>query len=149
VNIPEVTVEQAATRIGVSGRAVVLIYSTWYQEERARMPMLARLAEDCRAKGADVLAFSMDREPQALEQLPGVLTWNRAPFDPVRLSPWRSGELTKAMAPLGIRIPSHWYGPIVAVRQGMTGVLVQTVGHEELASNVGRLSEACSGKLDQ
>lgn len=148
VNIPELTVQEAATRIGNSGRALVLIYSTWYQEERARVPMLAKLAEGCRTSGADVLAFSMDREPRALEQLPEVLRRSQAPFDPVRLSRWRSGELTKAMAPLGIHIPRHWYGPIVVVRHGMTGVLAQTIGHEEVDANAGRLLAACSGKLD-
>jgi uncharacterized protein len=144
VNIPQLTVDEAATRIGGSGRALVLIYHTWSQYDRARMPALAQLAEECRSKGAEVLAFSTDREPQALEQLPGVLERSKAPFTAVQLRPWQSGHLTRAMAPVGVRIPAHWEGPIVAVRNGAGGVVVQTVGYEELAANAARVRGACS-----
>ncbi len=144
-SIPELTVEEAATRIGNSGRALVLIYGTWSQEARAYMPMLARLAAGCRMKGVDVLAFSTDQEPRALEQLPGVLEQSKAPFGPVRLTPWQSGALTRAMAPLGIKIPSQWYAPILAVRNRTAGVLVQTIGSEELIASAGRVLTACSG----
>jgi hypothetical protein len=88
----------------------------------------------------------MDREPRALEQLSGVLERSKAPFAAVQLRPWQSGHLTRAMAPVGIRIPAHWYGPIMAVRNGARGVVVQTVGYEELAVKAGTLRTACSGK---
>jgi uncharacterized protein len=144
VSIPQLTVEEAATRIAGSGRAFVLIYGTWSQYERAIMPALAGLAEECRTKGAEVLAFSMDREAQALEQLPGVLERSKAPFTALQLRPWPSGNLTRAMAPLGIEIPTQWYAPILAVRDGASGAVVQTVGPDELAAKAGNLRAACA-----
>jgi uncharacterized protein len=145
-NIPQLTVEEAATRVGSSGRALVLIYMTWTQVDRAMMPALAQLAEECRRRGAEVLAFNTDRDPRGLEQLPGVLERSKAPFTAVQLRPWQSGHLTRAMAPIGIRIPAHWYGPILAVRNGARGVVVQTVGYDELAEKTASLRAACSGQ---
>jgi hypothetical protein len=122
-----------------------LIYGTWSQQERAWMPGRARLAEECRLEGVEVLAFSKDREPDAVDQLPGVLEQSKAPFKAVLLRPWQRGEVTRAMAPLGIVIPPDWYAPILAVRHGTRGVVVQTIGIEELAAKAGTLRAACSG----
>jgi hypothetical protein len=148
-NFPQLTVEEAASRIGSSGRALVLIYGTWSQPERAVMPMLAHLAEQCHMKGAEVLAFSMDQDPRALEQLSGVLERSKAPFQALILRQWQPGQLTRAMAPLGIQIPDEWYPPILAVRDGSTGVVVQTIGIDRLMSKAPRLLAACSGKKEE
>jgi hypothetical protein len=110
------------------------------------MPALAQLAKECRANGAEVLAFSMDREAQALDQLPGVLERSKAPFTALQLRPWPSGDLTRAMAPIGIEIPTQWYAPILAVRDGASGVVVQTIGPEELAAKAASLRAACAGR---
>ena len=75
-----------------------------------------------------------------------MLERSKAPFTAVQLRRWQPGHLTRAMASVGVRIPAHWYGPILAVRDGAHGVVVQTVGYEELAAKAASVRAACSGK---
>jgi hypothetical protein len=139
-----ITVDDAATRIGKSAHVLVVIYGTWSLQERARMPLLTKLARECRTRGAEVIALSSDNEPPALRQLPDVLRRNNAPFTAVHLLPWQSGQLTKAMSTVGITVPKAWYSPIVAVRTAESGVAIQIVGAEQLAHQAPQIVAACS-----
>jgi hypothetical protein len=141
-----ITVDEAAGRIGnTRSRSLVLLYATWSQDWLAGMPALTNLATECRKAGVEVLAFNTDLEPRALWNLPGVLRRNAAPFEAVHLSRWEHGQLSRAMEPLGIRVGVEWMAPIVAVRNGPAGVIIQTEGLQEFASRLDALHAACAG----
>ena len=64
----------------------------------------------------------------------------------MHLTPWRHGGLTGAMAPLGIRIGSEWMPPIVAVRAGTRGVLIQAEGSDVFATGMEPFESACGSR---
>jgi hypothetical protein len=47
------------------------------------------------------------------------------------------------MAPLGIKVGATWDAPILAVRNGPAGVLVQTEGIEGMVAGADGLVSAC------
>jgi hypothetical protein len=53
--------------------------------------------------------------------------------------------LSRAMEPHGIRLGVEWMAPIVAVRNGPAGVIIQTEGLQEFASRLDALHAACAG----
>ena len=137
-SLVRVTVEEAAARIAaVPGRSVIMLYP------QSTVLKLAKVAERCRAAGAEVLAFNMDKAPQDVWNLPTALAYAGAPFPAVHLEQWPSGALVAAMRPLGVRVAMSWAPPIVAVRDGANGVLVQTEGMRELESGSDDLVAAC------
>jgi uncharacterized protein len=139
-SLVDVTVDEAATRIaGTTGRAVVLLY------EAAGLKELAEVAERCHSAGAQVLAFDTDEDSRTLWTLPSQLSYIRAPFTAVHLTPWPDGRLAAAMAPLGISVGVRWTPPIVAVRDGVNGVVAQTEGWDMLTTDSDRLVTACGG----
>jgi uncharacterized protein len=142
-SLTHITVEEAATRIANTGRSLVVLYSTWSQYERAAMPLIASVAEGCRKAGWAVLAFNTDQEPRALWDLPGVLRQNKAPFAALNLTRWQPGRLSGGMAPLGIKVGAQWDAPILAVRDGTAGVLLQTEGVEGLVAGAPGLLAVC------
>jgi hypothetical protein len=145
--LAHVTVEQAAHQIASTrSRTLVIIYATWSQQSRARMPILSKLAIECMRAGVEVFAFSTDEEPQALWDLPEVLRYNGAPFPPVHMSKWKPGQLTRTMAPLGIRVGAEWMPPIVALRNGAAGVSLQLEGWGDVSSRAPALEAACAAK---
>jgi hypothetical protein len=140
-----VTVEQAAELIAnARSRSLVIIYATWSRESRAWMPMLGKLATECRKAGVEILAFNTDEEPQALLDLPAVLRGSGAPFHAVHMRKWQPGQLSGLMAPLGIRVGAEWMPPVVAMRNGSAGVNPQTEGWGELGSQAPALQAACA-----
>ena len=60
-----------------------------------------------------------------------------------RQQQWPSGGLVAAMRPVGIRVAMSWAPPIVAVRDGANGVLLQTEGADELDRGSDDLIAAC------
>ncbi len=143
--VSHISVDEATTQIGSTrSRTLVLLYATWSEPWLAGMPALTGLATACQKQGVKVLAFNTDQEPRALWDLPGVLRRNAAPFAAVHLRPWRPGQLSRAMEPLGIRVGAQWMAPILAVRDGPAGVIVQTEGLEGLASHLDALHAACA-----
>jgi hypothetical protein len=66
-----------------------------------------------------------------------------APFPAVHLEQWPSGALVAAMRPVGVQVNMSWAPPIVAVRDGAKGVLLQTEGIDELESGSDDLVAAC------
>jgi hypothetical protein len=141
-SLVRVTVEEATARIAeVHGRSVIMLY------DRASWKELAMVAARCRAAGAEVLAFYTDQEAQDVWNLPQALAYVRAPFAAVHLEDWRPGELRIAMQPVGVRVGKRvgdtWGPPIVAVRDGANGVLLQTEGIRELERGAGELVAAC------
>ena len=75
-----------------------------------------------------MLAFSTDENWNAVNQLAGFLRANDAPFRAIHLYRWPPGQLTRAMAPLGIRIEASWLPPLVAVRDRDGRVVAQEEG---------------------
>jgi hypothetical protein len=137
-SLVHVTVDEAASRIaGTTGRSVVLLY------EAAGLEELAQVAQRCHSAGAQVLAFDIDQDNRTLWALPSQLSYIRAPFTAVHLTPWPSGRLSAAMTPLGISVGLQWIPPIVAVRDGVNGVVAQTEGWDMLTTDVDRLVTAC------
>lgn len=130
--LEQLTVREAAERIAVAhGRpAVVLFYSTWDRETLRRFPAIVAFLRRCQAAGADVLALSVDENRNALTALPGFLRRQGAPVPAVRLYPWPKGQLTRAMAPLGIRIAATWYRPLVALLDRDGRPIVQVDGRD-------------------
>jgi hypothetical protein len=145
--VEQLTVTDAAERIAaVKERpAIVLLYSTWDKATRTSFPAILALLRRCEDSGAQVLAFSMDENWNAVRQLPEFLRAAAAPFPPVHLYKWPSGQLTGAMAPLGIRVGTSWMPPLAAVRdrdgrvRAQAEGLVSTGADERLAE----LAAAC------
>jgi TLP18.3/Psb32/MOLO-1 phosphatase superfamily protein len=144
--LPEqLTVVEAASHIAHSATntpQMVVLYNSRARSSRGEFPALVSLAKACRQAGGTVLAFSVDNHPQSIRDLPDLINQHQAPFTAVRLYGWRPGQLTKAMAPLGIRIGSTWAIPLVAVRSGEQ-VAVQAEGAIDVADMAARLIEAC------
>jgi hypothetical protein len=145
--VEQLTVTDAAERIAaVKERpAIVLLYSTWDKATRTSFPAILALLRRCEDSGAQVLAFSMDENWNAVRQLPEFLRAAAAPIPPVHLYKWPSGQLTGAMAPLGIRVGTSWMPPLAAVRdrdgrvRAQAEGLVSTGADERLAE----LAAAC------
>ena len=128
--VEQLTVTEAAERIaGVHGRpTVVLLYSTWNEATQKAFPAIVAFLRRCQAEGVEVLAFSTDENWNAVNQLAGFLRANDAPFRAIHLYRWPPGQLTRAMAPLGVRIERSWLPPLVAVRDGDGRVVAQEEG---------------------
>jgi hypothetical protein len=145
--VEQLTVTDAAERIAaVKERpAIVLLYSTWDQATRTSFPAILALLRRCEDSGAQVLAFSMDENWNAVRQLPEFLRAAAAPFPPVHLYKWPSGQLTGAMAPLGIRVGTSWMPPLAAVRDRDGRVRAQAEGLVSAGSEdrLAELAAAC------
>jgi hypothetical protein len=48
------------------------------------------------------------------------------------------------MEPFGIRVGAKWMAPILAVRDGPAGVVLQTEGLEQLATHLDAFYAACA-----
>lgn len=134
--VEQLTVKEAAERIaGVRGRpAVVVLYWTWDNASEQRFPAIVQFARRCRATGAEVLAFSVDENWNAVRELPGFLRQHNAPFDPVHIYHWPKGMLTRLMTPLGISVGASWSPPLVAVLDRDGRVIVQSEGEVPASS---------------
>ena len=71
------------------------------------------------------------------------LAYAGAPFPAVHLEQWPSGAHVAPMRPVGVRVTMSWAPPIVAVRDGANGVLLQTEGMRELERGSDDLVAAC------
>ena len=111
------TVSEASDRIGaLRGKpAVVLLYTNWSSNTRDVFPDLIKFLRQCQDSGATVLGFATDDDWEGIIQLRRYLREQNAPFPPVALYKWRSGELSRAMAVHGIEIGSYWRSPLIAV----------------------------------
>ena len=129
-----VDVREAAQRVGArQGRpTVVLLYSTNCPLSQAMFPEFVKLASQQRSRGVDFIVFSTD-EADDFGKVPGFLTQHGAPFAPVVIKPWAPGELTRAFAPLGIRVGSTWTRPLVALRDREGRTVGQLEGQTDLS----------------
>ena len=131
-----ITVSQAARRVReLEGAPVVMVlYSTRCPISQQLIPQLGAVAAQYRARGIAWELYSTD-EPEDFRDVQGFLAKNNAPFSAVAIEPWESGDLTRAMAPLGIDVRSTWTRPLVAVRNAAG----RTVGQAEAVSDVSGL----------
>ena len=125
-----ITVQDAAARIAATrGRpSIVILY-------RTRCGITPHMFSDFAAMAArhpevDVQAF--DTEPYYADEVPGFLRRYGADFTPLYLREWRMGELTNAMAPLGIEVGTTFTTPLVAIRDADGYVVMR----EEATTNV-------------
>jgi thiol-disulfide isomerase/thioredoxin len=115
-SLPEVDTipanDVAARIVNTQGTRVVLLYAAYCPSSRKLFPEFINLAEEYQARGVAILAFSAD---ESLTRLRRYLSDFVLPFDTVRIEPWASGELGRAMRPTGIEIGATWGTPLVAV----------------------------------
>ena len=132
--VSRIDVNQAARRIASrQGRpTVVLLYSTTCSLSQRMFPEFVALAGQYRARGVDFVVLSTDDEDEH-GAVPGFLTARKAPFEPVAIKDWQPGELTRAMAPVGIEIRSTWTRPLVAVRDRNGRVVRQSEAEVDLS----------------
>ncbi|HEY2856361.1 MAG TPA: hypothetical protein VGJ18_26200 [Gemmatimonadaceae bacterium] len=118
--------EQAAIRIGATrGKpSVVLLYGTECPITQSMFGDFVALAK--RHPEVDFIAFATDEDLAG--EVPGFLRQHGASFTPTYIREWQPGELTRAFAPLGIRIGRDWTRPLIAVRDADGRVVVQGEG---------------------
>jgi hypothetical protein len=140
------TVGHAADRIGAerAPRTLVVLYSIWSVPDRKAFPRLVEVIRRCRTAGAALQAYSIDNNLGAIEELPSFLAEHDAPFVPVRLYRWQPGQLSAAMARVGISVGRQWRTPLLAVRSADGNVVRQVEGLEGLASGGDATVEACA-----
>jgi len=129
-----VDVRQAAQRVSSRmGRpTVVMLYSTGCSLSQAAFPEFVKLANQYRSRGVDFVVMSTDEE-ESFGDVPAFLAQRGAPFEPVAIKPWASGDLSRAFAPLGIRIGSTWTRPLIAMRDRDGRVVGKLEGQTDLA----------------
>jgi hypothetical protein len=141
------TVSEASDRIRAQrGKpAVLLLYKNWDSETDDVFPKLVEFLRQCQDSGAAVLGFATDNEWEGIIQLRRHLREQNAPFPPVALYQWRSGELSRAMGVHGIRIGSYWRSPLIAVigRDGKAVAQAQGIADESRLA-LGPVADACS-----
>jgi hypothetical protein len=133
------TVSLAARRVrDLQGTPVVMVlYSTRCPISKQLIPQLGPVAAQYRARGIAWEVYSTD-DAEDFGDVAGFLARNNAPFSAVAIEPWEPGDLTRAMAPLGIEVGSTWTRPLVAVRNAAG----RTVGQAEAVSDVAALKRA-------
>jgi hypothetical protein len=129
-----IDVTQAARSIsGRVGRpTVVLLYGIHCPLSQRMFPEFVAIANQYRSRGIDFIVLSTD-EPDEVGNVPSFLSERKAPFEPVALKRWKSGDLTRAMAPLGIEVGSTWTRPLVAVRDSSGRVVRQSEAETDLS----------------
>ncbi|HUP30837.1 MAG TPA: DUF4124 domain-containing protein [Usitatibacter sp.] len=112
-----ISVSQAARRISsrVGKPTVVLLYATTCPLTRRMFPEFVALANRYRTRGVEFVVLSTDDE-RDFPHVAEFLAERKAPFEAVAIKPWAPGNLTRAMAPLGIEVGSTWTRPLLAVR---------------------------------
>lgn len=129
-----IDVNQAARRISsrVGRPTVVLLYSTTCSLSQRMFPDFVALANQYRSRGIDFIVLSTDDEDE-WAQVRSFLAERKAPFEPVALKRWEPGNLSRAMAPLGIEVHSTWTRPLVAVRDSSGRVVRQSEAEVDLS----------------
>ncbi len=117
----EVTVQTVASQIaaGRHGKTVVLLYKTDCSRSRALLPEFDAFVRTKAPARARVLVFSTD--PQA-DDLAEFLSTKSFAFSTTHIMRWQPGQLTEALAKVGIRIGTSFTLPLLA--------LVDTDAHE-------------------
>jgi hypothetical protein len=145
VTLEELTVAELARRITRHPDAkplLVVLYYSGKSDSPTVFPFLVEIARGCRAAGADVLALSVDKRPDALRRLPGFLRKHAADFPPLHLQPWPSGHLSGSLDPLGFQIGSAFGTPLAAVRKNRA-VDIQLEGAAQITAYADHLITAC------
>jgi hypothetical protein len=92
---------------------LVILYETWSLSGRGpTLTALAGLADSVRAAGVEVLAFCIDQYDQPLQDLPGLLRRQKAPFTAVHLYDWWPGMLIAAMDSAGAHLEQPFTAPV-------------------------------------
>ena len=135
-----IDVNQAARRISsrVGRPTVVLLYSTTCPLSRQMFPEFVAITNQYRARGIDFIVLSTDDEEQFGDVAP-FLSRHKLSMEPVAIKPWASGNLIRALAPLGIEIGSTWTRPLVAVRDASGRVVRKTEATTDLSGLRGTL----------
>jgi hypothetical protein len=128
--IEQLTVFEVADRIRkIRGRpGLVLLYNTRNPDARAQFADIVRVAEECRSRGIEVLAFHVPEDSSTVAGLDGFLARHAAPFPPLLIYGWRPGLLDATMAGLGIQIGQRWANPLVALLDQSGQVVWQAQG---------------------
>jgi hypothetical protein len=121
---------------------LVMLYYSGKSNSQSVFPFLVEIARGCRAAGADVLALSVDKRPDALRRLPGFLRKHAAGFPPLHLQSWPSGHLSGSLDPLGFQIGSGFGVPLAAVRKN-GAVDIQLEGADQVTAYAHNLITAC------
>jgi uncharacterized protein len=142
--LEQLTVTELAQRISAQsarGPVMMILYYSRGRNSRNAFPRLVEIADGCKQAGGDVLALSIDNRVRDIRKLSGFLRDQHAGFPPARLYPWPSGDLTRALEPLGFRV-GMFGTPLVAIRKG-GGVAIQAEGSAEVGALTDQLIEAC------
>ncbi len=131
------TPEEVAARIRQGRPALVLFFSTDSSRSREMFPQFVRLAQSPESPG--VLAFSTDQDATAVDTF---LRVNGAGFDAPLLLPSKPGELSAALAEVGLKIGKQLDTPFVAVVGRGGEILGQWPGIADLAPVVAVLATA-------
>jgi hypothetical protein len=129
-----IDVNQAARRISsrVGRPTVVLLYSTTCPLSRQMFPEFVAITNQYRARGIDFIVLSTDEEEQFADVAP-FLSMHKLSMEPVAIKRWASGDLIRALAPLGIEIGSTYTRPLVAVRDASGRVVRKTEATTDLS----------------
>jgi hypothetical protein len=121
--------ERIATR--TSDLSVVVLYAIRTEQTQMIFPHLVALQHEFAARDVDFKLFSVDYDEHVAD-LPPFLAKHQAGFAPIRVRRWPTGELSKAMMPLGISVGATWEIPLVAVLDREGNVLWQAQGVTDL-----------------
>lgn len=114
VELRELTVTEARDLIiEQQGRVrVVMIYAARCSRSRELFNDFIEASESWDRAGVSVLALATDRKRSRLMDF---LEGRKFPFAPIRLRPWKSGDLDRAMSRVGIEIGRRFSLPLLAV----------------------------------
>ena len=94
------------------GARVVLLYATTCRYSHEMFPEVVALAERYSPLGVRFIAFSIDKEPDLVEEYLGRVGYG---FERLHIQPWQLRELIAALEPFGIDVRSRVGTPHIAV----------------------------------
>jgi thiol-disulfide isomerase/thioredoxin len=141
------TVQALAGRVQPGATpSVLVLYGTHCPLSRRLMPGLQQIATQYQSEGVRVLAINVDDDEPGYD-VPAFLAATGARFPPIRLSKWRTSELSTALNSLGSKAISSGQGftmPVVVVWGPKGTVLAESQG----MSNASALEQVVKVALD-
>ena len=133
--LTEITVSELAARIArpVGRPSIVILYGAHCPISKRVFPELSTIAQRYGPQGIDFQAYSTDLDTDAQDVAP-FLEMNHAPFQAVRVKEWPSGDLDRALTPLGIQVGDTWTRPLVVIRDATGHIVAQGQGVGDLTS---------------
>jgi hypothetical protein len=107
------------------GARVVLLYRTTCRHSHEMFPEVVALTERYSPLGVRFLAFSIDEQPDLLEEYLGSVGYD---FERLHIQRWQPGELIAALEPVGIDVRTQSGTPHIAVIDAEGQVVGQMLG---------------------